>query len=316
MPAYSASAPGKAILFGEHAVVYGKPAIAVPIKQVLAKVIVTPNPKAQPGMIRVQAPAIGLEAELFALPTSHPLAVAIKLVLTHLKRTHAPACTLRITSTIPLAAGLGSGAAVSVALIRSFSAFLGKPFPPQLVSELAFEVEKLYHGTPSGIDNTVVTYAEPVYFQRYHPIEFLQIPASFTFVIGDTGVVSPTAKAVGDVHRAWQAEPAHYEAIFSEIGEIVKEARTTLESGQLERCGQLMDNNHEALCNIGVSSQELDQLVTSARAAGALGAKLSGGGRGGNMIALVTAKSAPQISQKLIETGARSTIISRIGAKA
>ncbi|HSF80585.1 MAG TPA: mevalonate kinase [Anaerolineales bacterium] len=315
MPAFSASAPGKAILFGEHAVVYGKPAIAVPVRQVQAKVIIRPNPKAQAGMIHVQAPAIGLDAPLSSLPADHPLQVAIRLVLSHLQLTHAPACTLRITSTIPLAAGLGSGAAVSVALMRSFSGFLGRPLLLEQISSLAFEVEKLYHGTPSGIDNTVVTYARPIYFQRGLPIEIIQIPTPLTLVIGDTGIASPTAQAVGDVRRAWQSDPPKFEKIFAGIGELVREARTAIENGQLARCGALMDANHTLLVEIGVSCPELDKLVETARSAGALGAKLSGGGRGGNMIAMATTDTASEISSKLVEAGARATIITQVEAK-
>lgn len=315
MPAFSASAPGKSILFGEHAVVYGKPAIAVPVRQVQAKVIVTPKPKSQPGNIHIQAPAIGLDTDLLDLAPNHPLAVAIDLVLSHLKLSYAPGCNLRITSTIPLAAGMGSGAAVSVALIRAFSAYLGKPFPPEQVSALAYEVEKLYHGTPSGIDNTVVTYTKPIYFQRGQPIEILHLPASLTLVIGDTGIISPTAKAVGDVRQAWLADPGYYEGLFDEIGAIVQQARSALESGQLEKCGTLMDSNHALLCELDVSSPELNRLVETARKAGALGAKLSGGGRGGNMIALATAGEAVQISDQLLEVGAHRTIITQIGAQ-
>ena len=312
MPAFSASAPGKAILFGEHAVVYGKPAIAVPIRQVQAKAVITPLPKSPPGIVLIQAPAIGLEAELPDLPGDHPLALAIRLVLTRLNLGGAPACRVRITSTIPLAAGLGSGAAVSVALIRAFSAFLGKPFPLELVSDLAYEVEKRYHGTPSGIDNSVVTYNRPIYFLRGQPIELLQISTPLTLVIGDTGIASPTAKAVGDVRQGWQSEPARYETLFREVEAIVKQARAAIESGNLEVCGGLMNANHDLLRRIGVSGVELDRLVESARMAGALGAKLSGGGRGGNMLALAAADRAQSISQKLLEAGATRTIVSQV----
>ena len=316
MPAFIASAPGKAILLGEHAVVYGQPAIAVPIRQVQAKVILTPSPKLLPGTIHIQAPAIGLDADLHSLPANHPLAVCIRLVLTHLELKGAPACKVRITSTIPLAAGLGSGTAVSVALIRAFSAFLGKHLPLEQVSELAYQVEKLYHGTPSGIDNSVVTFAQAVYFVRGQPIEMLRVPVPFTLVFGDTGILSPTANTVGDVRQAWQSDPEHYESIFNEIGALVQEARSALENGQTERCGALMDLNHALLCKMGVSSQELERLVECARKAGALGAKLSGGGRGGNMIALATAESAARIRLGLAAAGARRTIISQVEAQA
>jgi mevalonate kinase len=312
MPAISASAPAKVILFGEHAVVYGRPAIAVPVTQVKAKAIVTANPRGAPGEVRVQAPGVGLESTLEELDTGHPLAAAIQLVASSLKVKRIPACTVRITSTIPVAAGMGSGAAVSVAVIRALSAFLGHPLPDEKVSALAFEVEKIYHGTPSGIDNTVVTCARPVYFVKGKPIETLQVRRSFTLVIGDTGVASPTAAAVGEVRKAWQADQAQYEAYFDSIGAMTQSARQAIESGSVELLGPLMDANHGVLRKIGVSSAELDTLVVAGRRAGAWGAKLSGGGCGGNMVALVPPARAEAIAKALQAAGAIRTIVAEI----
>ncbi len=86
---------------------------------------------------------------------------------------HTPSFTIQLDSTIPIAAGMGSGAAVTVAIIRALSAFLGKPLPNERISEMAYEIEKIHHGTPSGIDNTVVTFQKPVYFQRGEPLQTL-----------------------------------------------------------------------------------------------------------------------------------------------
>jgi mevalonate kinase len=318
MPSFSASAPGKIILFGEHAVVYGRPAIAAPVMQVQAKAIVNAEPRAAAGKVHIQAPAIGLEADLADLPAAHPLATAIAGVAAELGVARLPACTLRVTSTIPLAAGMGSGAAVSVAIIRALSAFLGNPLSNERVSALAYEVEKLHHGTPSGIDNSVVTYATPVYFVRGQPIETLRVFTPFTIVIGDSGVASPTAIAVGNVRRAWQVEPQRYEQLFDKVGKIAQLARQAIENGKPELLGPLMDENHTLLQRIEVSSPELERLVEAARAAGALGAKLSGGGKGGNMIALVmppmysSAESAPLVAQALREAGAARTIVTEV----
>jgi mevalonate kinase len=320
MPAISASAPGKVILFGEHAVVYGRPAIAVPVTQVQAKAIVTANPLGKPGEVRVQAPAIGLETTLGELPDADPLAVAIQGTLGELGIDRPPALTVRITSTIPMAAGLGSGAAVSVAVIRGVSAFLGHPLKAERVSALAYEVEKVHHGTPSGIDNTVVTYAMPVYFVRETTpgsglsarIETFKVERPFTVVIGDTGVASPTAITVGDVREAREKDPLGYEAMFEAIERMVESAREAIESGHNEALGPLMDENQAVLAEMGVSSPELERLVEAARQAGARGAKLSGGGRGGNMIALAPEGEARQIAGALEEAGAVRTIVSTV----
>jgi mevalonate kinase len=315
MPAFTASAPGKIILFGEHAVVYGKPAIAVPVTQIAARAVLKPDPRGMPGSMHIQAPAVGLQASLDDLPPEHPVAAAVNGVLSILGASHPPACSLQITSTIPVASGLGSGAAVTIAIIRAFSAFLGRPFTDEQVSALAFEVEKLHHGTPSGIDNTVITYVKPVYFVRGQPIEALQVTLPFTIVVGDTGISSSTAVTVGDVRNAWLENPAYYETIFHLIGQIARQARQAIEAGQLETLGTLMDSNHSLLQQMGVSSPELDRLVAAAREAGALGAKLSGGGRGGNMIALVQPADAAIIEEALIDAGAVRVIATNIGGR-
>ena len=312
MPAITATAPGKIILFGEHAVVYGRPAIAAPVFQVEARAVVRADPRAAPGAVRLQAPGIGLEADLEALPENHPLAAAVRGALEALKITLPPACTIRVTSTIPKAAGLGSGAAVTVAVLRALSAFLGRPLPNETVSSLAFEVEKLHHGTPSGIDNTVITYRKPVYFVRGQPVETIQVRRPFTLVIADTGIQSPTAIAVGDLRRAWQEDPDRYELLFDRAGEIAREARRAIEAGETDSLGPLMNDNHALLREMGVSSPELDSLVSAACQAGVQGAKLSGGGRGGNMIALAPEGRATTIARALQQAGAKSTILTEL----
>jgi mevalonate kinase len=315
MPIFSASAPGKMILFGEHAVVYGQPAIAVPVDQVRADVRITTHPQGVMSEMHIIAPDIDLACNLDDLPSTHPLAAAVNGVLASQQKIIAdlPACTLEITSSIPVASGLGSGAAVSVAIIRALGVMLGHPLSNKQVSALAYDVEKIHHGTPSGIDNTVVTYEQPVYFQRGEPIETFTIAEPFTIVIADTGIPSPTKEAVGDVRAAWQAHPEGYERLFAAAGDIARKARQAIENGTPEQLGPLMDANHSLLQKMGVSSPELDCLVEAARQAGALGAKLSGGGRGGNMIALVSTQTAKTITRSLRQAGAVHTITTTVG---
>src|SRR5512136_2118172 len=224
----TASAPGKIILFGEHAVVYGRPALAVPVTQVQATATVSKNSR---GGVWIEAPNIALSCELSGLAPGHPLAAVIISVFSALKIARPPACTVYLQSTIPVAAGLGSGAAVSVAILRALSAFLGSPLPDERVNKLAFEVEKLHHGTPSGIDNSVVTYARPVYFVKGQPIKPFRVGAAFTIVIGDTGISAPTKESVGAVRKLWEAEPLSWEKIFDRVGEIAWDARQAIERG-------------------------------------------------------------------------------------
>jgi mevalonate kinase len=196
--------------------------------------------------------------------------------------------------------------------MRALSSFLGHPLSNARVSELAFGVEKIHHGTPSGIDNTVITFGKPIYYVRSQPLETLRLPEPFTIVIGDTGLPSPTALAVGELRRDWQMDQDKYEAIFDSVAGIVKEARSAIENGNTGGLGPLMYQNHEYLRQMGVSSPELDRLVETARSAGAAGAKLSGGGKGGNMIALANDGSAVEIESALRDAGAVRTIVTTI----
>ncbi len=315
MPVFTASAPGKIILFGEHAVVYGQPALAVPVPAVRARAVVRAAPALPRGEIRLTAPAVGLEEVPWrTLPPQHPLAKAVALTLRIVGATEPTALCLKVTSTIPVAAGLGSGAATTVAVVRALSGFLGCPLPDEAVNAVAYEVEKIHHGTPSGIDNTVVTYARPVYFVRGQPARTFRVGRPFTMVIADTGIPAPTAQAVADVRAAWQAEPERFERLFAAVGRIAEEARGAIEAGRPAVLGGLMDENHALLQQMGVSCPTLDRLVAAARAAGAAGAKLSGGGRGGNMIALVQDEAqAAYLARALEAAGAVRTIIATIG---
>ncbi|MCW5877579.1 MAG: mevalonate kinase [Anaerolineales bacterium] len=307
-----ASAPGKIILFGEHAVVYGQPAIAVPVTAVQAKARVQPDISAPSSRILVWAEQIGLDAALDELPIDNPLAAAVRAALVALGVPRPPAFRLHVSSTIPLAGGMGSGAAVSVAIVRAVSDFVGRPLADEQVNQIAFEVEKLHHGTPSGIDNTVVTYAQPVYFVKGRPVERLEVRRPLHWLIADSGLPAPTAETVGDVRRGWQADPGRYETLFSEIGLLARQAREALAAGDMAELGRLMNANQALLQQLDVSSATLDALTTAALAAGAAGAKLSGGGRGGNVIALVDEPQAAQVREALLAAGAKTIIDTRL----
>ena len=244
-------------------------------------------------------------------PKNDPLAAAAQAALSYLSAPE-PDAILTIKSTIPISSGLGSGAAVSTALTCALAKFLGHPLEPGEASELVYEIEKIHHGTPSGIDNTVIAYEKPVYFTRGEPVERLSIGESFTLLIADTGKPSPTKKIVERVRRAHERETARYDALFDQIGDIAAEARSALESGSTETLGPLMDENHELLIELGVSSSLLDELVETARLTGALGAKLSGAGQGGNIIALVEDDFAEEIAEALKEADAVRVIQTKV----
>jgi mevalonate kinase len=304
MTPYTATAPGKIILFGEHAVVYGQPALAVPVHKVQAEATVLDGP-AGSGLV-IESSSLNLRLSL-AEAATHALTATARLVLERLGKPEPDAC-ITIRSTIPIAAGLGSGAAVSAALARALSAYLDSPIDEPELSALVYEIEKLHHGTPSGIDNTVICYGQPVYFVRGTAPEIFRVGRAFNLIIADTGVSSPTRSAVGGVRERWERDRERYDGLFADIGQIAREARHAIEKGRLSLLGPLMNRNQAYLREIGVSSDELERLIDAAGEAGAQGAKLSGGGCGGNMIALVTPGCVERVGQAVQQAGATRVI--------
>ncbi|BCX04097.1 MAG: mevalonate kinase [Candidatus Roseilinea sp.] len=302
------SACAKVILCGEHAVVYGRPAIALPLPMLRARARIEPSRHA----FTIVAPDVGVTVSLWrhSRLTRNPLARAALAALEFIGQ-RPPRATLTVTSDIPVGANLGSGAAVSVAIGRAIGAYLGCALTPEEVSRLAYEVEKLHHGSPSGIDNTVIAYEQPVWFVRGEPPVLLdaKIGAELPLVIADTGIATPTRIPVGDVRAGWERDPARYEGYFNAIASLVRLSREALERGDLEQLGHAMNANHVLLQQLGVSCPALDALCDAARAAGALGAKMSGGGRGGNMIALARdATHAAALREALLRAGATRVV--------
>jgi mevalonate kinase len=165
----------------------------------------------------------------------------------------------------------------------------------------------MHNGTPSGIDNTVIVMNAPVYFVRGQQPQPFGVGQALTFVIANTGVAASTKETVGAVRKLVEQDAATYETLIDQIGQLVREARTHIERGYLLGIGHLMNLNHQHLCALTVSSPLLDALVEAALEAGALGAKLSGGGRGGNMIALVNPADAEDVAAALRAAGAAHT---------
>jgi mevalonate kinase len=307
-------APGKVILLGEHAVVYGQPAIAVPIEQVVARATVIDLPVAgSRPIVEIRAPDIGISAPLDQLPLQDPLRRAVELCLEALGETPASSLQITINSSIPVAAGMGSGAAVTIALIRALSRHLGAPLSPARQSELAFEIEKLHHGTPSGIDNSVIAFDRPVWYERALGPQPFAIAHPFILVIADSGHAAPTAAAVAYVRQLLEADRAKIQPLIEAIGQLVRQARSAIDKGNLAALGRLMNQNHELLNRLGLSTPSLDQLIMAARQAGAAGAKLSGAGMGGNVIALVTADGYQPIQRALEAAGAVQVWICEVG---
>ncbi|NLN69267.1 MAG: mevalonate kinase [Chloroflexi bacterium] len=308
MPAIYAKAPGKIILFGEHAVVYGQPAIAIPVNKVSATARVLPKISGGKNQVRIKASDVQLDTALSDLDKNHPIAVAIQQVLNAIELDQLPSLTLMISSTIPIAAGMGSSAAITIAIIRALTDFLGKPLTTEAISALAFEVEKIHHGTPSGIDNQVIAHQKPMLYSPGKPIEQLIIREPTHWVIADSGEESPTKSTVADVRKLHAQDPESYDQVFEKIGQITLKARPALIAGDTGTLGQLMLENQYFLEQLAVSSPKLEKLISAAVSAGAIGAKLSGGGRGGNMIALAPSEKTQPIEAALLAAGATRVI--------
>ena len=307
----TASAPGKVILVGEHAVVYGRPAIAVPVWERVARATIQPG-RAGEGCWII-AHDLQKRIRLADAPDDDAMALVARATLQQLDLPPDPDWQIELTSEIPIASGLGSGAALNAALVRAIHAQVGQTPDPARVSQLVYLGEQIYHGTPSGIDNTVVAYGQPVWFIKGTAPTVFAPAQPFTLAIADSGIASPTHETVGGVRRRREAEPARYDAWFDAIGTLVWEAREVIETGDSAKLGPIFDRNHALLQQIGVSTAHLDRLVDAAKDAGARGAKLSGGGGGGNMIALVESHTAKRVTAALQAAGAVRVVITTVG---
>jgi hydroxymethylglutaryl-CoA reductase len=274
---------GKIILLGEHSVVYGYRAIAAPLNLAI-RAEVTGTATSNELVIT------GWDADPAAHnPAGARLAAQVAMLIAERLGVARTPVRVEVVPELPRASGLGASAALAVAVIRAMVHHFNLTLSEEDISRLAFECEELVHGTPSGIDNTVATFGETILFQKIdggNSITELVIASPIPVVVGLTGVRSLTADTVGRVHAGWEKNPQHYEAIFTEIDDLVMTGVSALQRGDLTELGEVMNLNHGLLNALQVSSPELEDIVDLARRAGALGAKLTGGGGGGAMIAI------------------------------
>lgn len=259
-----ALAAGKVILLGEHGVVYGRHALALPI----------------PG-------AVGVTLEesdtlVHDLPTEF-----VDLLLSEMGVENTN-WRIDVRSRLPLGKGLGSSAAIAVAMVRAFNHRLGLGFDDERVNAIAFACEKLAHGTPSGVDNTLSTYAQPMLFRNNGGLQItaieLEEPPPLVIAWGDEK--GKTSEQVAGVRERREQAPAHFDALFDEMDSLSRQGADLLQSGKWQELGVRMNLCHGLLNAIGVSTPTLERMVTLARQAGAAGAKLTGAGGGGAIVAL------------------------------
>ncbi len=297
---------GKAILFGEHAVVYGSHAIAAPIPLAVEARIVPHN-----SGVELAIPRWGVEHQLEIEPEKRQsFEKPAARILEKLGLLETP-MRIEVFPNLPRAMGLGGSAAVAVAIIRALDKRFDLGLSEERVNELAFEAERMAHGNPSGIDNSVATFGEMLLYRRGEPplMERLELTKPIRFVIGMTGVESLTAKMVEKVRQGWERSRQLYDRIFHEIDQIAVRAIDAIKNSELERLGELMNVCHGLLNAIQVSSWEVEELVQIARENGALGAKLTGAGGGGSIIALCP-DNASEVIKAMEEAGYQAMEVS------
>lgn len=302
---------GKVILFNEHFVVHGIPAIVSAISSRTVAVVektrgrgitLEDNRKATPGYKeeKLEQQKDSLERILKAAGIDRQK-YSLKIVL---------------EGDLIAASGIGASAASCVAIARAISEEFRLGFSGERINMIAYEGEKGYHGNPSGIDNTAATYGGIIWFQRGEPNVFqkLELKKPFEVVIGNTGIVADTKSAVKGVEKRKDAERKRFMELSREAESLVHNARKAIENYDLKRVGDYMDRNHELLREIGVSCRELDALVGIANENGALGAKLTGGGLGGYMVALTPGKELQEKVAKAIEKEGYQVLRTTVGA--
>jgi len=290
-----ATAPGKMILFGEHSVVYRGPAVVLAIDR-RARVVAEPRDDEK---IFIDADDLGFSG-YFENDVYHPvrgkawrgrnlaaLNVAAKKTMEHIGE--GTGVNLIVRSMIPIAVGLGSSAAICVATAAAVAGVFEGVLDEKQISDLAFEGERIIHGTPSGVDNNVATFGGIMRYERGVGFERFHLDEVFPFIIGNTRKRRSTRMLVEGVARLKERNPALVDSIIDTMGELSGRGLDALLRRDLQRLGDFMNLNHGLLSAIGVSTPQLDALVHAARRNGALGAKLTGAGGGGCMIALAEA---------------------------
>lgn len=273
-------AHSKMILTGDHVVVHGKPAIAIPFPLHIKTYIYRTNEE------------ITLETQMFK-GSLHEVPEKLRGIqqliietLSYMKQ-HPAGIHIVIKSDIPIGQGLGSSAAAGVSVVRALYKAYDQELCDDRLKELVNKAEIYAHGKPSGIDMTTVISQQPVYYEIGKKTKYIELGGTFTFLVGDTGNPGDTKTAVANVRKRMEESEEEIHTIMDSIESIVFHCKEALLSGEQDLLGKIIYENHQYLEQLGVSDEQLNHLVQTAMNNGALGAKLTGGGLGGCMIALV-----------------------------
>jgi len=305
---------GKVILFGEHFVVHGKPSIASGISR---KTVAELKPAKKPGF-RIIDKRPAAEGYIKKYEESQRKSVELmNKAVWHLDFEKHPV-EVTLGGDLYCASGVGASAASCVAMARAVSEHFGLELTAEKINLCGLEGDKAYAGTPSGIDNTCSTYGGLIYFRKNmqggpNAIERIQLGKPLDIIMVSTGITTRTEEAVAGVRERLKQNPEDYGRIFDEAEQIVNKAKDALAKGNAEQIGRLMDENHRLLQRIGVSHEKLDYLVGLCRKNHALGAKMTGGGMGGYMVAVFSCPNCVEKAAKACEAEGYKVIRARIG---
>lgn len=294
-------AHSKLILVGEHAVVHGQPAIALPFPLVGVE-----------SVVEHVLGSVKIDSTFYHGPIdSAPLALAgvVNCIKDTLKFLKIPCRDLliRIKSSIPPGKGLGSSASVAIAVIKSLFTYSDTEYTREQLLSLANVAETYAHGSPSGIDPLTITSDSPVWYEKEKAVDYIKLKSDFHFIVADTGRMADTRSAVESVAKLLKKAPRKIQSKFDRIGEITFQVRDALEKASKHLLGQLLNEAQKELESLGVSDAGLNRLIYYALQEGALGAKLTGGGNGGCIIALAQNEvHSRQLTEKLKKFGAHA----------
>ena len=299
---------GKIILMGEHSVVYSYPAIAMPFAAAEITAQVTPG---QYDTVSIDCPYITGPMPDWPDHLDN-LKAAILLSFETMKRPVEP-LHLVINSTIPVERGMGSSAAVAVAIIRALYAYYQEDLDDQALYFIANQAEVIAHGSTSGIDTLMCSNDQPIIYAKGKKTHWFHLNLDAYLIVADTGLKGQTKLAVEGVAQLKAKAPDRVQKIMENIGQIVRQAKLAIDRKDAVQLGRLMTYNQYHLNLLGVSNETIDRLVNAAWLAGALGAKLTGGGLGGCVIALAdTPQIANQVAQAMEVAGADQTWIQHL----
>lgn len=294
-------AHSKLILIGEHAVVHGQPAIAIPFPLIGVETII----EYMPGPVKLDS-AFYYGPIHLSPKALRGITNLIKEILDYL---NIPCRDLliRINSSIPPGKGLGSSASVAISVIRSLFNYADQDITREELLKFANIAETYAHGSPSGIDTLAITSDTPIWFEKNHPIENIEVKEDLHFVVADSGQDADTRTSVQSVTNLLKKAPKKIQQKLDRIGQLTHDAKDALEKASKHFLGHLLNEAQKELEFLGVSDAVLNRLIRFARQEGALGAKLTGGGNGGCIIALAQNEvHCKQLAEKLLQFGAET----------